>query len=140
MKVPDLTKVIDREFVLNKTVEDLKLLVNEHHPYKPSVKCQRMLFAGRQLNNSTPIKEVFDLQIKENTLWNQTKTIHLMIKQNYHVMKEQLENQERGIEINQANVEEVRTTNLRRRRETSQRNWTTKDVVSLKFYFSDTCL
>ena len=72
-------------------IEQLKHLVNLRHPYKPSIKAQRMLYAGKSLTDPMTIKEI--LGIKSNTpsddhIWGQTKTFHLMIKT--HTIKEKL--------------------------------------------------
>ena len=50
-----------------------------------------MLFGGKQLANEATLASVFGITEENKHEVGNQKTIHLMIRQNYQAMKEQLE-------------------------------------------------
>ena len=54
-----------------------------------------MVYAGKSLINNMKLQDVLSIKDTDENIWGTTKTIHLLIKQQYATLKEEYDNKEK---------------------------------------------
>ncbi|OZJ03739.1 hypothetical protein BZG36_03083 [Bifiguratus adelaidae] len=75
IRSPTYAETLEIEIEQDKTVRDLKQRLNVSHPLKPAIKDQRLIFAGKLLNDDEYIQDILH---KTDPL--EVQTFHLVVK------------------------------------------------------------